>query len=166
MCHLYHTVSVVTHPHMGYNHCMDTPTNKGPEMGLDGLEDAFPGANITPQMPVSPGRPAFDKTSLSEFAMLPLEKQKGRLRESWAEAAFVMVERAKRFAMTATKGDFGRLQQMVTSAGIATDKVIPKGEQPMATNMVINLFGGIGAEKMLKVVQPHIPTIDVTPKAD
>ena len=167
-CVFYTTTPVPAHPNGGYNQCMNTPTNsavtkaveKAPEPPTMEDDDNSPASRL----PVSPGRPAFDKGSLDEFKKLPLEKQKGKIRESWAEVAFILAARAKQFGKTVTKADFGRLQQLVTSAGIAVDKVITKGEVPMTTNVVFNLFGGIGAERMLKVVQPQVPVIDITPK--
>jgi len=111
--------------------------------------------------PPSLGRPEFDRSALDEFKGLPHEAKRAALKQTWAEVAFVLASRAKRFGMTVSTKDFGRLQQLVTSAGIAVDKVIPKTETAHAGNIVLNLFGSVGADKMLAMVAPPTPAIDV-----
>jgi len=129
---------------------------KAEETSLPGLPDRPKGR--PPAFPL--GRPEFNKQLLEEFKSLPHEGRRAKLKQSWAEIAFILAERAKRFGMTVSTKDFGRLQQLVISAGIAVDKVIPKTETTPVGNIVLNLFGSIGADKMLSMVAP--PAIDVT----
>jgi len=123
--------------------------------------------------PRSLGRPEFDTKGLIEFQAKPLQEQKETLKASWADAAYVLAERLKRFSMSVSRKDFGRLQQLATSAGVAYDKVFPKGEQqPLAVhgNVMFNLFGSLGGDKIMSILTPQIPQpkepINVTPEAD
>ncbi len=115
-----------------------------------------------PAPPRSLGRPEFDKEGLEEFQVKPLDKQKETLKASWADAAYILAERLKRFSMTVSRKDFGRLQQLATSAGVAFDKVFPKGEQQSLAvhgNVMFNLFGSLGGDKIMKILSPQIPVI-------
>lgn len=116
-----------------------------------------------PRKPVPPrslGRPEFDKEGLTEFQALPPDKQKEELKASWADAAYILAERLKRFSMTVSRKDFGRLQQLATSAGVAYDKVIPKGESQnlnLTQNVMFNLFGSLGGDKIMRILMPPVP---------
>ena len=126
-----------------------------------------------PHPPKSLGRPEFDKEGLVEFQALPPDKQKEELKASWADAAYVLAERLKRFSMTVSRKDFGRLQQLSIAAGTVYDKVIPKGTeggQVHNGNVIFNLFGSLGADKLKAILTPPLPvpkeTIDARPTAD
>lgn len=112
-------------------------------------------------LPKSLGRPEFDRSALIEFQSQPPGKQKEVLKTEWADAAFILAERLKRFSMTVSRKDFGRLQQLVTSAGIAYDKVFPKGEQVNTVaihgSVMFNLFGSLGQDKVTKILTPQLP---------
>lgn len=126
-----------------------------------------------PTPPRSLGRPEFDKEGLEEFQAKPLSQQKEALKASWVDAAYILAERFKRFSMTVSRKDFGRLQQLATSAGVAYDKVFPKGEQQAVAvhgNVMFNLFGSLGGDKVMQILSPPVPvikeSIDVSPSPD
>lgn len=127
------------------------------------MDTPLPALRKRPPPPKSLGRPEFDSKGLAEFQSKPPEKQKEELKTSWAEAAYILAERLKRFAMTVSRKDFGRLQQLATSAGVAYDKVIPKGmEQPNLAvhgNVMFNLFGSLGADKVMRILTPTVAPI-------
>lgn len=130
---------------------------------------AHPHNRATTKPPKSLGRPEFDTSSLAQFQVKPQDKQKDDLKAAWADAAYILSERLKRFAMTVSRKDFGRLQQLVTSAGIAYDKVFPKGESTGAVingNIMFNLFGSLGGEKVMRILQPPTPVYKEIPHGD
>jgi len=109
-----------------------------------------------------PGRPAFDQATLQEFDLGTLEQKKAKVDQKWAAAAYILAERARRFGLTVTKADFGRLQQLVTSAGIARDKIWakPEAETPaIQNNFLVALFGSIGMDTMLSTVMNKTPDL-------
>jgi len=122
-----------------------------------------------PPMPRSPGRPVeVDKEAVSAFVAQPLKQKQVALKEDWAELAYILVNRAKRIGATISRQDFGRLQQLVTSAGIAIDKVVPKGDPPppppppvegvnVYGNVMFNLFGSLGQAKVMDMLVPKLP---------
>ena len=50
--------------------------------------------------PKSLGRPEFDRSALTEFQAKPPSEQKEVLKTEWADLAFILAERAKRFIIT------------------------------------------------------------------
>lgn len=128
---------------------------------------ADPPAKTRPKPPRSLGRPEFDTDGLIAFNAKPPSSQKEEIKASWASAAYILAERLKRFSMTVSRKDFGRLQQLATSAGVAYDKVFPKGEHPVleaSNNVIFNLFGNLGGEQVMRILQPAIPTLPVPVK--
>ena len=119
----------------------------------------------TPKRPAPPrslGRPEFDTKALTEFQAKPPSLQKEELKASWADAAYILAERLKRFSMSVSRKDFGRLQQLATSAGVAYDKVIPKGEGSniaIQGNVMFNLFGNLGGDKVMRILAPSVPQL-------
>src|SRR5437867_4716880 len=87
--------------------------------------------------PISLGRPEFDQKDLAEFKSRPMAEQRKAIERTWSEVAYILASRVRRFGMTVATKDFGRLQQLTTSAAIAKDKVFPKVEAPLAGNIVL-----------------------------
>ena len=71
----------------------------------------------------------------------------------------------KKAAQTYGKKDFNALYRLVLSAGIAFDKAFPQVQAPAATNLVFQLFGSLGRDTTIKILEPARPIIDVTPQA-
>lgn len=116
------------------------------------------------------GRPAFDLKKQAAFAAQPIEKKAEVLKRQWANIAYILLCQGERFAQSVTKKDYGRLMQLLSSAGIAYDKVVPKGE--IAGSLTFNLFKGLDSDKLAQVLgqaqssQPasqHI--VDITPSS-
>ena len=116
------------------------------------------------------GRPAFDSKKQAVFAAQPIEKKADVLKRQWANIAYILLCQGERFAQSVTKKDYGRLMQLLSSAGIAYDKVVPKGE--IAGSLTFNLFKGLDSDKLAQVLgqaqssQPasqHI--VDITPSS-
>jgi len=132
----------------------------------------------TPQLEVSKppkshkqtlgGRPAFNTKQHAAFTAQPLEKKAEVLRKQWANIGYILLCQAERFSQSVTKKDYGRLMQLLSSAGIAYDKVVPKGE--LQGSLTFNLFNGLDKGKLQSVlgqsqVQPvtNNTVIDVSP---
>jgi hypothetical protein len=116
------------------------------------------------------GRPAFDHKVQAAFAAQPLEKKAEVLKRQWANIAYILLCQGERFAQSVTKKDYGRLMQLLSSAGIAYDKVVPKGE--IAGSLTFNLFNGLDKQALANVlgntqVKPASDTqvIDITPSS-
>src|SRR5688572_25189279 len=124
--------------------------------------------SVKSRPPKSLGRPEFDRSALEGFQAKPPSEQKEVLKTEWADLAFILAERAKRFSMTVSRKDFGRLQQLTTTAGIAYDKIFPKGDPASGVaihgNVMFNLFGNLGQEKINRILTPMaIPTVKEIP---
>jgi len=123
---------------------------------LDGIENILE----TPQLEVSKppkshkqtlgGRPAFNTKQHAAFTAQPLEKKVEVLRKQWANIGYILLCQAERFSQSVTKKDYGRLMQLLSSAGIAYDKVVPKGE--LAGSLTFNLFNGLDKSKLQHVL--------------
>lgn len=114
------------------------------------------------------GRPAFDTERHNKFVTQPIEKKAEVLKQQWSNIAYILLCQGERFAQSVTKKDYGRLMQLLSSAGIAYDKVVPKGE--LAGGLTFNLFNGLDKGKLQSVlgqsqVQPIASNtvIDITP---
>jgi hypothetical protein len=99
-------------------------------------------------------------TSLPTFQAQPIETQQQTLKREWSNLAYVLVERANIYARTITKKDFGRLMQLVTTAGIAVDKVLPKHSATAQGNLIVNMFGSLDTKRLAGVLGQTGPTID------
>jgi len=115
------------------------------------------------------GRPAFNTKQHAAFTAQPIEKKAEILKRQWANIGYILLCQGERFAQSVTKKDYGRLMQLLSSAGIAYDKVVPKGES--LGNVTFNLFKGLDSTKLANVlgqsqVMPSSPTpIDITPSS-
>lgn len=99
------------------------------------------------------GLPKNDKQALIAYTKQSKQKQREILGEQWAALAYSLVERANLYAPFITKKDFGRLQQLITTAGIAYDKVCPKDIVHSNTaNLMVNLFHGLDTKQLAQVV--------------
>lgn len=114
------------------------------------------------------GRPAFNTKQHAAFTAQPLEKKAEILKRQWANIGYILLCQAERFSQSVTKKDYGRLMQLLSSAGIAYDKVVPKGE--LAGSLTFNLFNGLDKSKLQSVlgqsqVKPSSDNtvIDITP---
>lgn len=87
------------------------------------------------------GRPAFNDKAHALFTAQPIEKKAEILKRQWANIGYILLCQGERFAQSVTKKDYGRLMQLLSSAGIAYDKVVPKGE--MLGSLTFNLFKGL-----------------------
>lgn len=96
------------------------------------------------------GRPAFDHKVQAAFAAQPIEKKAEVLKRQWANIAYILLCQGERFAQSVTKKDYGRLMQLLSSAGIAYDKVVPKGEVP--GSLTFNLFKGLDSNTLSAVL--------------
>lgn len=107
------------------------------------------------------GRPAFDSKAQAVFAAQPLEKKAEVLKRQWANIGYILLCQGERFAQSVTKKDFGRLMQLLSSAGIAYDKVVPKGE--VLGSLTFNLFKGLDNTKLQAVLgnSQSSPTVDI-----
>ncbi len=115
------------------------------------------------------GRPAFNTKRHAAFTAQPIEKKAEILKRQWANIGYILLCQGERFAQSVTKKDYGRLMQLLSSAGIAYDKVVPKGES--LGNVTFNLFKGLDSTKLASVlgqsqVMPSTSTpIDITPSS-
>ena len=113
----------------------------------------------------SPGKGAvqYNDKSLLYYIVQPMGKKGESTRGKWAETAYVLALRAKRAAQSYSKKDFNALYRLVLSAGIAFDKAFPLIQQPLSGNLVIQLFGSLGADTARRILEPNHPVIDITP---
>lgn len=96
------------------------------------------------------GRPAFNNKAHAVFTAQPIEKKAEILRRQWANIGYILLCQGERFAQSVTKKDYGRLMQLLSSAGIAYDKVVPKGE--VLGSLTFNLFKGLDNHKVSAVL--------------
>ena len=101
-----------------------------------------------------PGRMGNDQKALDAFHKEPKHKQREMVENEWAQVAYALSLRAKRFAKGAIAADFGKLYQIVMAGAIAKDKAYPPKEAPVQGNIVFNLFGKLGAEDVRNILQP------------
>lgn len=98
------------------------------------------------------GRVVFDKKGFAQYRANPLESKREHLKNQWLDLTYLLLGKATAMAMTVQKKDFGRLVQILTSAGIAHDKVFPKVNDPSVSNLVVNMFKGLPNDKVLRVI--------------
>ncbi len=108
------------------------------------------------------GNTYADKTLAPLFNQTIVKKQESA-RNTWANTAIVLVERAKRASQSYSKKDFNALYRLVLSAGIAFDKAFPQVQAPQGGNLVIQLFGSLGSDTTRAILEPPRPILDVTP---
>jgi hypothetical protein len=106
------------------------------------------------------GRPAFNTKQHAAFTAQPIEKKAEILKRQWANIGYILLCQGERFAQSVTKKDYGRLMQLLSSAGIAYDKVVPKGE--VLGSLTFNLFKGLDNTKLASVLGQS----QVKPSAD
>jgi hypothetical protein len=98
------------------------------------------------------GKEGFDRQALKAYVVKPLEDKRNHLRDEWLTLAYLLLGKANSLALTCTKKDYGRLVQILTSAGIAHDKVFPKVNDPATGTLVFNMFKSLPTEKVLRVI--------------
>jgi len=72
----------------------------------------------------------------------------------------MVLSQANSLCMSLSKKDYGKLVQLLTSAGIAHDKVFPKVETPSNASLVLNLFNGLPTDKVLRVIGQGVDPTD------
>lgn len=107
------------------------------------------------------GRVVFDAKGLSLYNAKPLEDKREYLKNQWLTLTYLLLGKANAMAQSVQKKDFGRLVQILTSAGIAHDKVFPKVNDPSVSHLVVNMFKGLPTDKVLRVIggipSPQLP---------
>jgi hypothetical protein len=101
----------------------------------------------------------IDLPELERFRNLTLPRKGEYLRAEFAEVAHLVLKRAKTFVPSVSKQDFGKVASLMTAAGIAYDKVVPKGE-PLGVAIQVNLFKGLSQERIGPVLGND--AVDVT----
>jgi len=99
------------------------------------------------------GRQVFDRKAFAQYQAQPLESKREYLKQQWLDVAYLCLGKGASLALTLGKKDYGRLVQILTSAGIAYDKVFPKGDT-LSVNLAVNMFKGLPQEKVLRVLGP------------
>lgn len=104
-----------------------------------------------------PGSPYVKEGSLEVFRELDETKQLEAIRGSWLEIAYTLAEKARYFARTVKYRDYSKLQALVSAAATARDKAY--GEVPASllqgrSMLVVQLFGSLDQEKVLRVLNP------------
>jgi len=117
---------------------------------------------LTPSERKLGGNTYSTKTYAPTFAQ-PIVKKGEKGRDTWANTALVLVDRSLKAAQTYGKKDFNALYRLVLSAGIAFDKAFPHQVQPLGSNLVIQLFGSLGAGTAQRILEPAHPVIDIRP---
>lgn len=109
-----------------------------------------------------PSKVKFDHLGYATYQAQPLDSKREYLRQQWLDVSYLALGKAKQLAMSLAKKDYGRLVQLLTSAGIAYDKVFPKVDTAQGNTLVFNLFKGLSTEKLLKVVgQVELPRVEL-----
>lgn len=98
------------------------------------------------------GREVFDRQGFLAYRAKPLNDKREYLKDQWLDLTYLLLLKASSMACTVQKKDFGRLVQILTSAGIAHDKVFPKVNDPSVSNLVVNMFKGLPNDKVLRVI--------------
>jgi len=108
------------------------------------------------------GRTSYDLQAHHDFMKLPYEKRVEAIKEQWGEVAYVLVTRVKRLAMAGKVDEnTGKLAQIATSAGIAHDKFMPKTQTLTPKNLIVQLFGTLPKESLMKVISPDTPSLEI-----
>ena len=69
------------------------------------------------------GNPSVSAHEIAEFDTQPVDIKHKLTQDQWRTMAWVLARRAAKLARSMTKKDAGRVQQAVTAAGIAYDKL-------------------------------------------
>ncbi len=99
-----------------------------------------------------PSHVPFDKVAYGEFQRKPLDRKRDYLRDQWLDVAYITLGKAKLFAQSVTKKDYGKLVQLLMASGISWDKVFPKDVASVQLNLVQNLFNGLPQGKVIEVI--------------
>ena len=109
------------------------------------------------------GSMAYSDSVMGPLFAQPIGKKQEKGRDKWANTALVLVHRAQKAAQTYGKKDFNSLYRLVLSAGIAYDKAFPTQVQPLGGNLVIQLFGSLGADTARRILEPARPLLSEKP---
>jgi hypothetical protein len=114
------------------------------------------GLDITGK-PLPPTKVAFDHNGYQVFQRKSLESKREYLKQQWLNVGYLTLSKAELFSRSVTKKDFGKLVQILMSAGISWDKVFPKVDTGSGNSLVLNLFNGLPKDDTLRVIA-DIPT--------
>ena len=129
------------------------------------LASSEPARKGNPDLALNPGlgSSAYSDKAMAPKFNQPIVKKQVSGRNTWADTALVLVERAKKASQTYGKKDFNALYRLVLSAGIAYDKAFPTVQQVSSGNLIVQLFGSLGSDTTRAILEPPRPTIDVAP---
>ncbi len=129
-------------------------TTKTPVNHLDGITD---------------GHPKYPVALIDAHEAQPIETQSKVAQQDWRTIAFILAQRAKKYARSFSKGDASKMHSIVQAASIAYDRAY-KGQLDSnrgPAHVLIALFGQSNAgEKIAHNLTKMIPTcrvIDATP---
>lgn len=98
------------------------------------------------------GKIAFDRKGFEAFQRKPMESKREVLKQQWLSIAHMVLSQATALCMSLPKKDYGKLVQLLTSAGISYDKVFPKVDSVQGNNLVLNLFNGLPKDRVVRVI--------------
>ena len=130
-------------------------------LGDEGSEEEGLSGRGKPSSKFTLGRVAFDRKGFSQYQAETIDNKREYLKNQWLDLTYILLGKATTMAQSVQKKDFGRLVQILTSAGIAHDKVFPKVNDPSVSNLVVNMFKGLPNDKVLRVIggipSPQLP---------
>ena len=104
------------------------------------------------------GRGVYGDSVIAPYLAEPLESKGQITRNEWAITAYVLSLRAKQLARTFGKKDVNTLKTLILSAAIAFDKAFPKVDQVSSKNLVVTMFGSLGADAVKRITQGEVPS--------
>ena len=129
-----------------------------------------PHPDTTANLPsISTGKPNYDIELVSEHMAQSVDKQQKLTAADWRAVSHILVNRAKKYALSFTKSDAANMHHIIQSAGIAHDKAYKgaDGDQRGPAHVLIQLFGasdvGVKMARNLQRMIPQQRTITVTP---
>ena len=99
------------------------------------------------QIESTEGHPSFPLAQVQDHEAQPIDSQGKETQQLWRTIAFIMASRAKRYARSFSKGDAGRIHNIIQAASGAYDRAY-KGSVDSARgpqHVLIQLFGASGA---------------------
>lgn len=115
---------------------------------------------LPPLMTSTKGRPSLNLDAVRQFQLLSEMDKREVIKNVWLEAGYVLAERVKHLAKHGEKADISKINQLVIAAGIASDKGYKDPPPPPIAaghnTLVINLFGSLSPERLMRVVGPTV----------
>lgn len=129
----------------------EIPLEEEIPLGVPSMGQPQANAVVKSSKPLPPSQAPFDTKGYNSFKAKSLEEKRKYLRDQWLEVGYLSLGKARDTAKSITKKDYGRLVQILMAAGIAWDKVFPKGET-VGSNLVLNIFNGLPRERVCNVI--------------